>query len=69
MEVLKMKIRKLKNNILNKFKNTTEEITLSTFIMNNFTYTIKGIENQNIIIIYKEDTKTEFFEIELFEIV
>lgn len=69
MEVLKIKIRKLKNNILNKFKNATEEITLSTFIMNNFTYTIKGIENQNIIIIYKEDTKTEFFEIELFEIV
>ena len=33
-----------------------------------FTYTINGIENQNIIIVYKDDLKTEFFEIELFEI-
>ena len=63
-----MKIRKLKNNILKKFKNANEEITLATFEKDNFTYTINGIENQNIIIVYKEDLKTEFFEIELFEI-
>ena len=64
-----MKIRKIKNNILSRLKNAEKEIILSTFIQNNFTYTIKGIENQNILIIYKEDLKTDFFEIELFEIV
>lgn len=64
-----MKIRKIKNNVLDRLKNATEEITLATFRQNNFTYKINGIENQNIIIVYKEDLKSEFFEIELFEII
>lgn len=64
-----MKIRKIKNNILDRLKYATEEITLATFRQNNFTYKINGIENENIIIVYKEDIKSEFFEVELFEII
>ena len=63
-----MKIRKLKYNILKRIENAKENTTLATFEKDNFTYTIKGIKNKNIIIVYKEDLKTEFFEVELFEI-
>lgn len=39
-----MKIRKIKNNVLDRLKNATEEITLATFRQNNFTYKINGKE-------------------------
>lgn len=63
-----MKIRKIKNNILNRLK-ATEETTINEFENNKYTYKINTIKNKNIIIVYKEDKKSEFFEIELFEII
>ena len=63
-----MKIRKIKNNILNRLK-ATEETTINEFKDNKYTYKINTIKNKNIIIVYKEDKKSEFFEIELFEII
>ena len=64
-----MKIRKIKNNILNRVKEATEEITINEFEDNKYTYKINTIKDKNIIIVYKEDKKTDFFEIELFEII
>lgn len=63
-----MKIRKIKNNILSRLK-VTEEITINEFEDNKYTYKVNTIKNKNIIIVYKEDKKSEFFEIELFEII
>ena len=63
-----MKIRKIKNNILNRLK-ATEEITINEFEDNNCIYKINTIKDKNIIIVYKEDKKSEFFEIEIFEII
>lgn len=63
-----MKIRKIKNNILNRLK-ATEEITINEFEDNKYTYKVNTIKNKNIIIVYKEDKKSEFFEIKLFEII
>lgn len=63
-----MKIRKIKNNILNRLK-ATEEITINEFEDNKYTYKINTIKNKNIIIVYKEDKKSEFFERKLFEII
>ena len=63
-----MKIRKIKNNILNRLE-ATEEITINEFEDNKYTYKVNTIKNKNIIIVYKEDKKSEFFEIKLFEII
>lgn len=63
-----MKIRKIKNNILNRLK-ATEKIIVNEFEDNKYTYKINTIKDKNIIIVYKEDKKTDFFEIELFEII
>lgn len=63
-----MKIRKIKNNILNRLE-ATEEITINEFEDNKYTYKVNTIKNKNIIIVYKEDKKSEFFEINLFEII
>ncbi len=64
-----MKIRKIKNNVLDRLKDTAEEIKLTMFEKDNYIYKISTIKNQNIIIVYKEDVKSEFFETELFEII
>lgn len=63
-----MKIRKIKNNVLSRLK-ATEETTINEFENNKYKYKINTIKNKNIIIVYKEDKKSEFFEIELFEII
>ena len=57
------------NNILNRLQYETEETTMNQFEDNNFTYKVNTIKNKNIIIVYKEDKKSEFFEIEIFEII
>lgn len=64
-----MKIRKITNNILDRFKGITEEETINEFENNKYTYKVNIVKNKNIIIVYKEDKKTEFFEVELFEII
>lgn len=63
-----MKIRKIKNNILNKIKHATNEKELTVFKKDNCIYRINGIENENIIIIYKIESGKKH-KIELFEIV
>ena len=63
-----MKIRKIKNNILNKIKCAIDEKELTVFEKDNCIYRINGIENENIIIIYKIESGKKH-EIELFEIV
>ena len=64
-----MKIRKMKNNILSHFQNANAETQVNMFQKGNYIYRINIIENENIIIIYKEDTKSENFETEIFEII
>lgn len=64
-----MKIRKMQNNILSHFQNAKEEVQANTFQKGNYIYKINTIENENIIIVYKEDTKSEHFETEIFEII
>ena len=68
-----MKIRKMKYGILEilrkaQIEGKTEK-NINTFYKNNYKYQINTIENENIIIIYKEDTKSEDFEVEIFEII
>ena len=65
----KMKIRKMKNNILNHFQNATREMKVNIFQKGNYIYKINTIENENIIIVYKEDIKSEHFETEIFEVI
>lgn len=64
-----MKIRKMKNNILSHFQNAKEETRVNIFQKENYIYKVNIIENENIIIVYKEDTKSENFETEIFEII
>ena len=64
-----MKIRKMKNNILSHFQNANAKTQVNMFQKGNYIYKINIIENENIIIIYKEDTKSENFETEIFEII
>ena len=64
-----MKIRKMKNNILSHFQNANAETQVNMFQKGNYIYRINIIENENIIIIYKEDIKSENFETEIFEII
>ena len=64
-----MKIRKMKNNILNHFQNATRETKVNIFQKGNYIYKINTIENENIIIVYKEDIKSEHFETEIFEVI
>ena len=64
-----MKIRKMKNNILNHFQNANAETQVNIFQKGNYIYKINTIENENIIIVYKEDIKSEHFETEIFEII
>ena len=68
-----MKIRKMKYGILEILKKAQiegkTEKNINTFYKNNYKYQINTIENENIIIIYKEDTKSEDFEVEIFEII
>ena len=63
-----MKIRKMKSNILSHFKNAKAETPVNIFQKGNHIFRINIIENENIIIVYKEDTKSENFETERFEI-
>lgn len=64
-----MKIRKMKSNILSHFQNASAETQVNIFKKGNYIYRINIIENENIIIVYKEDTKSENFETEIFEII
>lgn len=68
-----MRIRKIKSGVLQKLKNIQvngkKEITANIFNKNNYMFRVNIIEDENIIIIYKEDTKSEKFETEIFEIV
>lgn len=64
-----MKIRKMKNNILSHFQNAKEETQVNMFQKENYIYKVNIIENENIIIVYKEDTKSGNFETEIFEII
>lgn len=64
-----MKIRKMKSNILSHFQNASAETQVNIFQKGNYIYRINIIENENIIIVYKEDTKSENFETEIFEII
>lgn len=64
-----MKIRKMKSNILSHFQNASAETQVNMFQKGNYIYRINIIENENIIIVYKEDTKSENFETEIFEII
>ena len=64
-----MKIRKMKSNILSHFQNANAETQVNIFQKGNYIYRINIIENENIIIIYKEDIKSENFETEIFEII
>lgn len=64
-----MKIRKMKNNILSHFQNAKEETRVNIFQKENYIYKVNIIENENIIIVYKEDTKSGNFETEIFEII
>ena len=64
-----MKIRKMKSNILSHFQNASAETQVNIFQKGNYRYRINIIENENIIIVYKEDTKSENFETEIFEII
>ena len=63
-----MKIRKIKSDILSHFKNAKAETPVNIFQKGNHIFRINIIENENIIIVYKEDTKSENFETEIFEI-
>lgn len=62
-----MKIKKIKNNNFN-FTNIIFE-RIHIFYKNNYNYIIEINKTYNIIKIIKEDTKTEFFEINFFEII
>ena len=64
-----MKIRKMKSNILSHFQNANAETQVNMFQKGNYIYRINIIENENIIIVYKEDIKSEHFETEIFEII
>lgn len=64
-----MKIRKMKSNILSHFQNANAETQVNIFQKGNYIYRINIIENENIIIVYKEDIKSEYFETEIFEII
>jgi len=67
-----MKIQKMKNGILEILRRAQvqgkNEKNINTFYENNYKYQINTIENENVIIVYKEDTKSENFEVEIFEI-
>lgn len=65
----KMKIRKMKSNILSHFQNANAKTQVNIFQKGNYIYRINIIENENIIIVYKEDIKSEYFETEIFEII
>lgn len=64
-----MKIRKMKSNILSHFQNANAETQVNIFQKGNYIYKINTIENENIIIVYKEDIKSEHFETEIFEVI
>lgn len=59
-----MKVRKKENFSVNMQK----AVTINIFYKNNYKYYVKIIKNTNILIITKEDTKSELFEVEIFEI-
>ena len=67
-----MKIRKIKSGILEILTkaqmNGKNETTVNIFYKGNYKYRVNIIENENIIIVYKEDIKSENFETEIFEI-
>lgn len=62
-----MKIKKIKNNNFN-FTNIIFE-KIHTFYKKGYKYTIEINKTYNIIKIIKEDIKTDFFEINFFEII
>lgn len=53
----------------NQLENTKKKIApINVFYKGKYLYRIGIVENENIIQVQKEDTKSEFFEIEYFEI-
>lgn len=66
-----MRVVKCKGNQVEMEKELKEEkktIIVNRFYKGQFDYTIAIVKDINIIEVTKEDTKSEFFEIEYFEI-
>jgi len=67
-----MRIVKCKGNQVEMEKELKEEkketIIVNRFYKGHFDYTVAIVKDTNIIEVTKEDTKSEFFEIEYFEI-
>ena len=66
-----MKIKEITTTeeLKNKNINSKNFTIVNVFYKQNFRYTIKIIENKNILLIITEDTKSEDFKIQFFEIV
>jgi len=66
-----MKIKEITTTeeLKNKNINSKNFIIANVFYKQNFRYTIKIIENKNILLVVTEDTKSEYFKIQFFEIV
>lgn len=62
-EIITLKELKSKNI------NSKDFTIVNIFYKQNFRYTIKIIENKNILLVITEDTKSENFKIQFFEIV
>lgn len=66
-----MKIKEITTTeeLKNKNINSNKFVPINIFYKNNFKYEIKIIENKNILLVITEDTKSEYFKIQFFEIV
>ena len=66
-----MKIKEIitTEELKNKNINSKDFTTVNIFHKQHFRYTIKIIKNKNILLIITEDTKSEDFKIQFFEIV
>lgn len=66
-----MKIKEITTTeeLKNKNINSNKFIPINIFYKDNFKYEIKIIENKNILLVVTEDTKSEYFKIQFFEIV
>ena len=66
-----MKIKEITTTeeLKNKNINSKNFTIVNVFYKQNFRYTIKIIENKNILLVITEDTKSEYFKIQFFEIV
>ena len=65
-----MKIKEITTTAELKSKNiNSKDFTIvNIFYKQYFKYTIKIIENKNILLVVTEDTKSEYFKIQFFEI-